>query len=72
LKKREPAAWLLELSFFSSPPRQAGRSREADEDEADLHSAPCTSTGVEELPLPLPPHLAGTSISLPSPPRPAR
>jgi hypothetical protein len=72
LKKREPAACLLELSLFPSPPRQARRRREADEDEANLHSAPRTSTGAEKLPLPLPPHLTNTSTSLSSPPRPAR
>jgi hypothetical protein len=64
LKKREPAACLLELSLFPSPPRQAGRRREADEDEANLHSAPRTCTGAEKLPQPLPPHLTNTSTSL--------
>jgi hypothetical protein len=58
--------------LFPSPPRQPGRSREADKDETDLHSVLRTSTRVEELPLPLPPHLTDTSTSLPSSPWPAR
>jgi hypothetical protein len=72
LKKMEPVGCLIEFTFFPSPPRQARRNRESDEDQNNLHPVPRTSTEVEELRLHLPPPLASTSISLPSPPRPAR